>query len=123
MARKVHLRSRSVCSSFSRALAFIAKVSTRGIRSSTSTSALMVRMRVAGALNILHSLIIIATTIVVVVVAIVAYSGKLSVHIHLFALQEPVNNITNLPVPRAEPGGIARAALRLRLQPEQVSLR
>jgi hypothetical protein len=117
------LRSRSVCSSFSGVLALLAEVPTRSIGASTTVAALVAAVGITMALNILHGLIVVAGRgLLIVIVTAATHGGELSVHIHLLALQQLINDLSDLEVSGAEPRGVAGAALGLRLQPEEVPL-
>lgn len=82
-----NLRSRSICSSFSGALAFLAEVSARGIRASAAVAAFVVAMGVAMALDVLHGLVVVASAgLLIVIVAAATHGRKFPVDVHLFAL-------------------------------------
>lgn len=112
---ELHLRSCAVSASFSGVRALLSNVSSSSISTCSSGSALAV----SAGLGILHDLV---RVIVVAVIVVVSHQRELPGHIYLFTLEELVDDFANLAVARAYPSRVPAAALRLRLQPEEVSL-
>lgn len=104
----MHLRSSSISPSFSRALALLSDVSSRGVGSCPPAAAAGVIASLALTLDIFHSLVLIIGSIVCV-----AHTRQLLPHIDLFSLKKAVDDLTNLPVSWAEPTRITVPALRL----------
>lgn len=109
-----NLRSSSITATLSSILALFTHVA--ACCASTSTAAGRV---VSLALGIFHCLVI----VVVPSVVGVADLRQLSVDVHILALQKGVDDLPNLLITGAEPAGVTGAGLRLRLEPEEVSLR
>lgn len=113
----MYLRSTTVGAAFSRLLALLANITPGCIWTGTATTAsMMVAGVVVCAFHIFHCLIIIAAG------GSAWKSSNFVLHVHLFTLQQNVDNLSKLEIPRAEPAGVPALVLGMRLQPEQVPL-
>lgn len=115
-----NLRSRPIGSSFSGVLALISNVSTGGTGAGAATGAPPVLLLIRLARGVLHVLILVVGS---AIIGVVADAGELARDVDFLTLEEAVDDVADLAIAWAEPGGIAVAGLRLRLQPEEVAVR
>jgi hypothetical protein len=114
----MYLRSSTIGTSLSRFLSFLADISTCRIGASTTTAGAVVTAWIAiDTLHVLHGLVIIIITGV--------SSGKVGnfmVDINFLALQQNIDNLSELQVARTEPVLFTVRVFTLGLHPEKVSL-
>jgi hypothetical protein len=97
-----YLRSAAISTTFSRLLTLFSDIASRGSRSSAAGATVAVSV---GRLfvSILHCLIFVGI--------LRGSHGKFGLHIDFLAVQEPVHDLTDAKVSRAEPASIAEGVL------------